>query len=318
MHTFKSFVPFLLTAGLAVNAETTSCVTSTRTFPTITTTIIEPTSTWSGNGTGGSGPHIVYTTEYHEFCSTGLRLHTYTITEACHKEKCQPRTTGVPPGFTSTVTVCNSCGSEPITATLTVPCAEATPTKGPSPPGKDNEPPKPQPEHCETCHSGEQPSGKPPVQPQPVPSAPSAEPVPTGPQPEECTTCGGPKHSPASPPEVPKLSDKPGKDTPEQPNSPSCTTCGTPGQESQPPAQPNPPACTTCGAGGEAPQPPASMATSVAPNPSGEKPVATPTGGSTPGKPSVVAAAAAAKTAYGELGLMGIFGLGFIFLGIPL
>jgi hypothetical protein len=316
MQTFKSLIPFLLTVSLAVNAETTSCVTSTKTFPTITSIIVEPTSTWSGNGTGGGlGPHTVYTTEYHEFCSTGLRVHTYTITEACHKEKCQPRTTGVPPGFTSTVTVCNSCGSEPITATLTVPCPEATPTKGS---GKDFEPPKPQPEHCETCHGQGEPSGKPPVQPQPVPSAPAAKPVPSGPQPEECTTCGRLKPSSAAPPQPPKPTNNPGEDKPEHPNSPACTTCGTSGQQSQPPAQPNPPsACTTCGAGGEAPQTPSSMATSVAPNPSGEKPATSPTSGPAPGEPSVITAGAA-KASYVELGLLGIFGFGFILLGLPL
>ncbi|KAF5703426.1 hypothetical protein FMUND_13008 [Fusarium mundagurra] len=305
MQTFKSLIPFLLTASLAVNAETTSCVTSTKTFPTITSIIVEPTSTWSGNGTGG-GPHTVYTTEYHEFCSTGLRLHTYTITEACHKERCQPRTTGVPPGFTSTVTVCNSCGEKPITATLTVPCPEATPTKGPG---------KPEPEHCETCHAQGEHSGQPPVQPQPVPSAPAAKPVPSGPQPEECTTCG-PKPPSAAPPQPPKPTN-PGEGKPEHPNSPACTTCGGPGKQSQPPAQPNPPvACTTCGAGGETPQPPASLATSVIPGPSGEKPATSPTSPA-PGKPSTITAGAA-KASYVELGLLGVFGIGFILLGIPL
>ncbi|KAJ4151730.1 hypothetical protein NW765_013258 [Fusarium oxysporum] len=200
MQTFKSLIPFLLTASLAVNAETTSCVTSTKTFPTITSIIVEPTSTWSGNGTGG--PYTVYTT-------------------GVSREKCQPRTTGVPPGFTSTVTVCNSCGEKPITATLTVPCPEATPTKGP---GK---PPKPQPEHCETCHDQGKPSGKPPVQPQPVSSAPAVKPVPTGPQPEKCTTCGGPKPPSPAPPQPPKTTNKPGEGKPENPNFPA-------GQQSQP------------------------------------------------------------------------------------
>ncbi|KAF4430278.1 hypothetical protein FACUT_8937 [Fusarium acutatum] len=283
MQTFKSIIPFLLAAGLAVNAETTSCVTSTKTFPTITSIIVEPTSTWSGNGTGG-GPHTVYTTEYHEFCSTGLRLHTYTITEACHKEKCQPRTTGVPPGFTSTVTVCNSCGEKPITATLTVPCPEATATKGPG---------KPQPEHCETCHDQSKPSGESPVQPQPVPSAPAVKPVPTGPQPEECSTCG-PKPPSAAPPQPPKPT-HPGKDKPENPNSPECTTCGGPGKQSQPPA---------------------SLATSIIPGPSGEKPATSPTSPA-PGEPSAITAGAA-KASYVELGLLGVFGFGFILLGVPL
>ncbi|KAL5621062.1 hypothetical protein FOBRF1_004308 [Fusarium oxysporum] len=303
MQTFKSLIPFLLTASLAVNAETTSCVTSTKTFPTITSIIVEPTSTWSGNGTGG--PRTVYTTEYQEFCSTGLRLHTYTITEGCHKEKCQPRTTGVPPGFTSTVTVCNSCGEKPITATLTVPCPEATPTKG------LGKPPKPQPEHCETCHDQGKPSGKPPVQPQPVSSAPAVKPVPTGPQPEKCTTCGGPKPPSPAPPQPPKTTNKPGEGNPESPNSPA-------GQQSQPSVQPNPPAaCTTCGSGGEAPKPPASLATSIIPNPSVENPVPSPTSGPAPGEPSAITAGAT-KASYVELGLLGFFGFGFILFGIPL
>ncbi|KAI1018095.1 hypothetical protein LB504_003834 [Fusarium proliferatum] len=302
MQTFKSLIPFLLAAGLAVNAETTSCFTSTKTFPTITSVIAEPTSTWSGNGTG-VGPHTVYTTEYHEFCSTGLRLHTYTITEACHKEKCQPRTTGVPPGFTSTVTVCSSCGEKPITATLTVPCPEATPTKGPG---------KPQPEQCETCHDYGKPSGKPPVQPRPVPSVPAVKPVPKGPQPEDCTTCGT-KPPSAAPPQPPKPTN-PGQGKPEHPNSPTCTTCSGTGQQSQPSAQPNlPAACTTCGAGGAVPQPPTSLATSIVPGPSGEKPATSPTG-PTPGEPSAIAAGAA-KSSYVELGLLGIVGFGFILLG---
>ncbi|CVL08032.1 uncharacterized protein FMAN_09650 [Fusarium mangiferae] len=280
MQTFKSLIPFLLTAGLAVNAETTSCVTSTKTFPTITSIIVEPTSTWSGNGTG-VGPHTVYTTEYHEFCSTGLRLHTYTITEACHKEKCQPRTTGVPPGFTSTVTVCNSCGEKPVTATLTVPCSEATPTKGTG---------KPQSEHCETCHDQGKPSGKPPVQPQTVPSIPAVKPVPTGPQPEECTTCS-PEPPSAAPPHPPRPTN-PGQDKPEHPNSPACTTCSGTGQQSQPPA---------------------SLTTSIVPGPSGEKPATSPTGPA-PGEPSTITAGAA-KSSYVELGLLGIVGFAFILLG---
>ncbi|KAF4943717.1 hypothetical protein FGADI_13234 [Fusarium gaditjirri] len=305
MQTSKSLILFLLTAGLAVNAETTSCITSTKTFPTITSIIVEPTSTWSGNGTG-VGSHTVYTTEYHEFCSTGLRLHTYTITEACHKEKCQPRTTGVPPGFTSTVTVCDSCGEKPITATLTVPCPEATPTKEH---GNGMEPPKPQPEPCETCRGQGEPSGKPPGHPQPVPSAPAVKPTPSGAQPVECTTCG-PKSPSAGLPQPPKPTNYSGEDKPEKPGSPG-------GKQSPPPAQPNPPAaCTTCGAGGEAPQPPASLATSIVPNPSGEEHAPSPTSGPSPGEPSAITAGAG-KASYVELGLLGFFGFGFILLGIP-
>ncbi|KAF4437394.1 hypothetical protein F53441_13071 [Fusarium austroafricanum] len=260
MQSPKSLILFLLTAALVVNAETTSCVTSTRAFPTVTTTIIGQTSTWSGDGPGGNHQaKTVYTTALHEFCSTGLRLHTYTITESCKQAKCLPRT-GAPPGFTSTVSVCSTCGSEPITATLTVPCVEATPTGGPNSelPAKSNggeSKPQPQPQPCETCHE------------EGYPSESSVKPAATDVKPEQCPTCGS---------------------------------------SESPSVSPN-----------EGPQPPASIATSVSSNPSAEKSSGSETHGSAAGQPSVVTAGAT-KTAYGELGLLGIFGVVFILLDVPL
>lgn len=68
-----------------------------------------------------------YETAYEAFCSTGLEQNTYTITESCLGDCCPTPTPGqLPPGFTTTVSVCSSCGPSPITATLTVPTCEAT------------------------------------------------------------------------------------------------------------------------------------------------------------------------------------------------
>ncbi|KAK7522070.1 hypothetical protein IWZ03DRAFT_108511 [Phyllosticta citriasiana] len=68
----------------------------------------------------------VYTTSYVTLCSTGLVPNTYTVTETCSGETpTWPMTTSnyLPPGFTTTVTVCTVCHSDhPTTVTLTVPC----------------------------------------------------------------------------------------------------------------------------------------------------------------------------------------------------
>ena len=63
----------------------------------------------------------VYEAVYPQFCSTGLEPKTYTITHKCREEVCTPRPGKCPPGFTTTVSVCSTCGTSPITATLTVP-----------------------------------------------------------------------------------------------------------------------------------------------------------------------------------------------------
>ena len=63
----------------------------------------------------------VYEAVYPQFCSTGLEPKTYTITHTCREEVCTPRPGICPPGFTTTVSVCSTCGASPITATLTLP-----------------------------------------------------------------------------------------------------------------------------------------------------------------------------------------------------
>ncbi|KAI8653652.1 hypothetical protein LRP88_14357 [Fusarium phalaenopsidis] len=211
MQTFKSFaLSFLLTAGSTVRADTTSCVTSVNTLPTITSTITGSTSTWSG-GTPGLDHQtsIVYTTQYPEFCSTGLRMHTYVITAYCSKAECSPHT-GVPPGFTSTVAVCSSCGHEPITATLTVPIVEAAPTgevaHGGFAGNQKNMPIPSRPDACTTCGAQENsPHGSP--QTVPIPSNPSIKhpnpgaggsaPIPENEKGMPVPTASGPGASPA-------------------------------------------------------------------------------------------------------------------------
>lgn len=70
---------------------------------------------------------LVYTTAYAQFCSTGLESKTYTITETCDVAPCTTsQGTQIPPGFTVAVSTCQTCGSTPITATLTVPVPQTT------------------------------------------------------------------------------------------------------------------------------------------------------------------------------------------------
>lgn len=67
----------------------------------------------------------VYTTAYESFCSTGLEHKTYTVTQVCREETCERPPVGKPPpGFTEVVDVCTTCGTSPITATLTLPAGE--------------------------------------------------------------------------------------------------------------------------------------------------------------------------------------------------
>ncbi|KAF2499225.1 hypothetical protein BU16DRAFT_578835 [Lophium mytilinum] len=68
----------------------------------------------------------IYTTHYSYLCPTGWTQSKYTITETCASETpvWPERTLGyMPPGFTRTVNVCESCPNGPITATVTVPCS---------------------------------------------------------------------------------------------------------------------------------------------------------------------------------------------------
>lgn len=98
------------------------------TIPTVLPTIkVEP----KGKGREWENIHEVV---YDTFCSTGLEPHTYTVTKTCDSAYCGGKPTyGPEPGFTTTKSVCSSCGPKPITATLTVP------TSKPSCHGKDCE-----------------------------------------------------------------------------------------------------------------------------------------------------------------------------------
>lgn len=60
-----------------------------------------------------------YPAVYSTFCSSGLCAATYTATASCAALPCP--TNSVAAGFTTTVAACSTCGSAPITATLTVP-----------------------------------------------------------------------------------------------------------------------------------------------------------------------------------------------------
>ena len=98
---------------------------------TVTSTIVEttcPLCTGMTNTQEGQYTHTtVYTTVWETMCSTGMAPATYTITESCtgatpswNPGIGQP--TYMPPGFTTTVTVCTVCEMKP-TVTMTVPCA---------------------------------------------------------------------------------------------------------------------------------------------------------------------------------------------------
>ncbi|KAI9163184.1 hypothetical protein HJFPF1_04783 [Paramyrothecium foliicola] len=131
MKTTSISLPLLLSIGLpAYAAKTTSCVTktSTQVLPTVTVTTLGDTSTWRGQlMTEGRRIETIYTTAYQVFCSTGLRMHTYTVTEHCPPQPDCPCRGDVPKHFYTTVSVCNSCGKSPLTATLTLPAVTAVP-----------------------------------------------------------------------------------------------------------------------------------------------------------------------------------------------
>jgi len=102
-----------------------------------------------------------YETAYSVFCSTGFAASTYTVTAPCSETGVAYPSTYVPPGFTVTSTVCTSCGTAPITATLTIPTSCASTSVAPTPaaamstpaaaPGSNPAPaPAPQPAHYET------------------------------------------------------------------------------------------------------------------------------------------------------------------------
>ena len=86
-----------------------------------------------------------YTTIYEAFCPTGVATVTYTVEEVYHGMSTAPgfpTPTDLPHGFTTTVATCNSCGSAPITRTLTYPVGgqPSVPTSGPGQPGTSGSP----------------------------------------------------------------------------------------------------------------------------------------------------------------------------------
>ncbi|CEJ91761.1 hypothetical protein VHEMI07452 [[Torrubiella] hemipterigena] len=66
-----------------------------------------------------------YTTEYEAVCPTGVITKTYTVEEiypgVTEKPHIVTTTEGCPPGFTSDVVTCNTCGPAAITKTVTYP-----------------------------------------------------------------------------------------------------------------------------------------------------------------------------------------------------
>lgn len=66
---------------------------------------------------------VAYTTSYQAFCPTGLCYQDYVITERYSGMEAKPTmgSQSMPFGFTCDVQTCNSCGPEPVTATITYP-----------------------------------------------------------------------------------------------------------------------------------------------------------------------------------------------------
>lgn len=144
----------LLTSALGVAAQSPiyttvdvyeDCTDTMQGTDTITSTIIEttcPLCTGMTMAQEGQYTHTtVYTTVWETMCSTGMAPATYTITESCtgatptwNSAIGQP--TYIPPGYTTTVTVCTVCEMSP-TVTMTVPCESTTPggLAGPVPNG---------------------------------------------------------------------------------------------------------------------------------------------------------------------------------------
>lgn len=67
--------------------------------------------------------YTTYTTVYKEWCPTGLREKTYTITESCSELGQEREATYVPQGFTVVTEACSIC-KHPTTAVITTPCSE--------------------------------------------------------------------------------------------------------------------------------------------------------------------------------------------------
>lgn len=135
----------LLTPSLVTYVTYEECSSSTSSPPVVTevvTTCTESSTRPPASSSVTPLPTIrttSYTTTYKTICSTGLTDTVYTITQTYSGSTfARPTSTTpgyMPPGFTATVTVCDTCGINggPATVTLTVPC-ETTTTPAPVPP----------------------------------------------------------------------------------------------------------------------------------------------------------------------------------------
>ena len=107
------------TLGGSASSSPDVTITNTRTM----THCPGPSCTGSGHLTPHSGGFTTtYETVYSIFCPTGLTDQTYTLTQTYAQKPTNSDAvpTGLPSGFTVTVTACTHCGPTPITATLTV------------------------------------------------------------------------------------------------------------------------------------------------------------------------------------------------------
>jgi len=126
----KSVISTLLVVAasiMGVVADYPASCTST-TYHHLTTTITDTvTSTYCPVCEEGDVYTTTYETVWSAFCPTGLEDKTYTITETCTGAKTTPTSGYIPTGYTAVVSTCDTCGTAPITATLTV-CTSSVPT----------------------------------------------------------------------------------------------------------------------------------------------------------------------------------------------
>lgn len=112
-----SYAVGLLGLVALARAESTDTCPGTTTFEPITMTECDVNTI----ALGPTGTNLIYTTVYKDLCPTGLTSSTYTITKPC-KSACEAPTPGeIPPGFTTKVVTCTTCGEAYITATITCP-----------------------------------------------------------------------------------------------------------------------------------------------------------------------------------------------------
>ncbi|KAF3354548.1 DASH complex subunit dad3 [Verticillium dahliae VDG1] len=159
--------------------------------PPVTWTSLRPTQTWAAQDDSKSACPVTYTTVLPTLgpgpepgSPSGLHPHTYSVTYDCDGTSyspCQlPGSKDIcPPGFVKTATVCDTCGSSPVTYTLTL--LEPTPTAVPHAtdkkgPDSTNVPPSPGSDHS-ADHPGDHSDGGGGVKPAiPIPPQPESGP----------------------------------------------------------------------------------------------------------------------------------------------